>query len=355
MLLVQGTAAGGWAYMAAPLAVMVGLGLSRRRGRGLVATAAAAGVAGVVAGAYLGVGRPSLSVETVAFLYEFQAYHAPRGDGVIRLANACIQVIGSADLLAVLAIAGVAVLMVRRRRLAPAVCLASVALLAMASVNYDVWALPGSLLLYPERLVHWATPLAALPVAAAWGTIRLRRRRTWCAAACAGLLLLGLWRNAVYYQPTALTPAISPQGWRGLLWCRDNLDPRRHCIHGAYETAGMYTPAVAGIFSTGCHLHADQCFGVDWSRGRPITHVFRVTPRGASRRWRTRSDYDRVIAPVETFLARHPGRVVFSDDGIEIIELDQPVPRASNGLPQPIRVAIENISISGARSSERGE
>ena len=90
------------------------------------------------------------------------------------------------------------------------------------------------------------------------------------------------------YQKTALAVA-RPQGgpnrlshpvvgqteYEALLWCRDHLDPARDVVQADYNSAGSYLPAVAGIATTGWHIH---CFVLPYQKPflveRPPTYRF---------------------------------------------------------------------------------
>ncbi len=327
--LVQGTVAGGWAYVAAPLASVVGLVVSRRRARGLGAAAVAGGVALGVLVAYVFAGRPQLNQQTLAWIQDFQRNNAPKGEGLTLVLMTWAYLAASAGpVFGWLGPAAAVMLLLRRKWVVPAVGAGAVALLTVTIINYKDWFLPGSVLLYPERLVLWSTPLAALTAAAAWRCLRplAQRRLAWMAAAI--VLPMAALSQGVFYQHWACRPVISEASWRALLWCRSRLDPRRDHVLSVYKTAGSYLPAVAGVFSTGCHLHIDQCRGNrgECLEGRPITHVFYMAPEAVNRRRHPDGSYRAIRDGLDRFLRAHPGRAVYDADGITIYELDEPVP-----------------------------
>jgi hypothetical protein len=137
--------------------------------------------------------------------------------------------------------------------------------------------LPGSLLLYPERVVYWVAPLVALTLALAWRALpetwTRRQDLRWTLVVL--LLVMATGRHLHSYQRIAWQPETSRQDWEALCWAATHLDPRTDFVWAGYKSTGSYLPAVAGVACTGWHVHH---FALpDWEarfKDRPVTYLF---------------------------------------------------------------------------------
>jgi hypothetical protein len=223
------------------------------------------------------------------------------------------------DLLAGLGTGALLVLVVRGRwRMAGLLGLALL-LLAAILVNAKLWLLPGSVLLYPDRVVFLGVPLCGLAMAGAWAVSGLpgRWRRSAGVVAAVVLLSLAAARHAHYFQRLAARPQMTDGSWEALLWCRVNLDPETAYVHTVYRTPGPYLRAVAGVAVTNFHSVFDQsAASARLRRSRRITHVFDVRGHGIQ-------PPPGREAPVASrhLLATGGARVVFENESVTIHEL----------------------------------
>ena len=289
--LVHGIGAAVWVYVCGPLVLVAGIARVRRW-RPVLAGSAIAGAVGIaVLGAYLTFGRTGADSAAREWTREYQNGFAPKGEGLNLLKSAVADIVRwSGDEAAIGCCLGIAGLLARRRwREAGALTLGVLSILAVV-VNSARWILPGSMALYPERAPYLVNALSALALALAWRALphgSRRRRRTW-AVLLLILVAASLPKYWGRYQKTALVvarplagpnrlshPAVGGAEYEALLWCRDHLDPTRDVVRADYNSAGSYLPAVAGIATTGWHIH---CFILPFQKpffaGRPPTYRF---------------------------------------------------------------------------------
>ncbi len=170
--LIHGVGAAVWLYAIGPVALVAGLASSRSAPWWLAWKPLVSGgtVAVIVLLAYILVGRTEVGANDLAWTRAWQAGYAPAGEGwglLLTTPTNLVSTAGSAGVWP--GIFAAAALLIWRRRLRSLIALAIVALLlCVLLVNSKFWFLPLSFLLYPERVVYWVTPLAAIPMAMAW-------------------------------------------------------------------------------------------------------------------------------------------------------------------------------------------
>jgi hypothetical protein len=291
--LVHGVSAGVWGYTAAPVALVVALRGTRRAGAAVHALAVAAGVAALILLSYRAAGHVRAGEADAAWARAFQAGYAPRGDGWELLLSVPAYVKTGAGSTGVWpGVLALGVLLARKRFRAAAAVAGAALLLCLVVANSRHWVLPLSLVLYPERAVYWATPLAAAATALAWRSLPagLRASGRLRLALVAALVAAGGFRHAAGYQCYAFHPAISRAEWHALRWSARHLDPATDVVLAGYNTAGSYLPAVAGVATTGWHMHFLAMQEAEAAlRHRPLTHRFvtgaeemETQPRGAA-------------------------------------------------------------------------
>jgi len=307
MPLVHGISAAVWLYVAAPVAGLFTLHTCKRRSPYLKTLAGAAAVAGLIMLAYLGAGQKPMSPATLAWIRECQAGLAPTGEGWQLLREALARLVSLGGQFAVLAgTLAALVLLLRRRFAAFAIVGTAGLLLTLLMINSRLWVLPGSALLYPDRMSMWAAPLAALALALAWPA----RTPAVATTGLAAVLLVGAAIvHGQSFQRFACRPYVTRGEWEALCWAEGHLDPGRDYVESRYHTAGAYLPPVAGVGCSGWHYHIfcqeEVSAALD---GRPRTHAFFLRRREAG--------------PLP------PGRVVFQNADVAIVELKaKPRPR----------------------------
>lgn len=256
--LVHSAGAASWLYGVAPVAGVVAFFWTRRKSAALRNFAFAAIVGSLILGAYLIGSKPTPNAAQLAWVHDWHRGYAPDGDGwqlALATPNYVKSSAGSVGIYA--GLLGVAMLLIRRR-FVPVVAAGAVTLLLcalVANARHD-W-LPGSFLLFPERVVYWAPPLAALMMALGWRALPagLRGRPIACWSAAVVLLALALPRQHSHFQRIALAPTMNADEWETLCWARDHLEPGHAYVAASYNSTGSYLPAVAGIACSGWPLH----------------------------------------------------------------------------------------------------
>jgi hypothetical protein len=304
--LTHGVSAATWFYAVAPVPLLVGLATARRRQRAVGSLAVAAAVASFVLLAYRAFGRAQVGQEEIDWVRASYANFFPTEDGwqLLRVVPAYIKTnAGSVGVWP--GVVAVVVLLIRGWFRAAAALAGAFVLLCCVVADARFWVLPMSILLYPERAVYWATPLAAVAMTLAWrslgsgvrGLVSLR-------VALLGILIpaAGL-KHVQGFQRDAIAATVSRAEWSALLWSAANLNAKSDLVESSYKTAGSYLPAVAGIATTGWHMHffALQEIPVVM-RNRPVTHVFVRQKDG------TRADLS-------------AGQVVFQNSEVAIVRL----------------------------------
>jgi hypothetical protein len=118
-------------------------------------------------------------------------------------------------------------------------------------LNAHWWVLPFSLLLYPDRAVYWAAPLAAVAAALAFEAARGRFPAVAAprlALAAAGLLVvLAFVQHVNQYQKIVWNPAVGGDGWEALHWSAANLTAPDTFVRATYGSVGAFLPLSAGV------------------------------------------------------------------------------------------------------------
>jgi hypothetical protein len=257
MPLVHGAGAASWVYCVAPVAGIAALVQAPRCSAAMRQLVVASTFCSMILAACVLVGKPAPSDAQREHIRAWHRSFAPPGEGLQLAWTAPNYVKSSAGSLSLYGGALAAlVLLVRRRGAAVAAAGAVIALISIVAANarYDV--LPGSFLLFPERVVYWAPPLAALLMALGWQALpAIVRRAPVCWGVALALLAFTVPRQYNHFQRIAFVPAISPDAWNTLCWARDHLEPGATFVAAPYNSIGSYLPAVAGIATDGAPLH----------------------------------------------------------------------------------------------------
>jgi hypothetical protein len=322
---IHGAVGAAWVYTLLPAAVVTGLVLSRRRRRGLLHASLAALVALGIGAAYYIVGRPHLAPGAAA---QFRAdavenIFPQTGPAVCTAVGQYLRKSLSTTL-TILAAGGVFLLVFARRWRTLALVLALVASVFLVLLNARYLVLPGSVLLFPERVRDFALVPAALALALAWREIA-RRVVVPCTPRpliALALLVVAGTHHYRYFQKTAFAGEITADEWAGLQWAAVNLNPTTDFVATMYGTSGAYLPGVAGIPVTRWHAHpADQLpEALRMATTRPITHVWWVE-REAVLSPIGRRDYDAEAVALQALLARGGAEPVFVSGGLRVLRL----------------------------------
>lgn len=251
--LVHGVSAAVWVYAVAPVLGAALLARSPRPGRTAAALAGGAAVSAAVLACYLSAGQVYMSPAEIEWSREHLRSDAPQPGPVadaLVASLAYMKQYGGGTVAWVGAASGAALLGLGawRRAAGVAACLAS---LAVVLSNAHWWVLPFSMMLYPDRAVYWAGPLAA--VAAAMAATALRRRSprvlTNPAALAVGLVVLAFIgaQHVNQYQHNVWNPAVGRDGWEALRWARSNLAEPGTFIEATYGSVGSFLPLCAGV------------------------------------------------------------------------------------------------------------
>lgn len=274
--LVHGVSAAVWLYAVAPVVLIVAVARSRCRRQGLLTLMAAAPVACLILAAYRTFGQTAVSDADLAWTRAWQQGYAPKMQGWSAVFLALNYMRSQAGTLTIwVALPALGILCWCRHVRSVLALTALAVLLAMLIINVHYWTLPLSMLLYPERVVYWATPLAALAIALALRTVPVRRRSVLATLVVVGLLYPASVRHRSGYQDVAVHPLVTRAAWEALDWAAHHLHPERDYVSSEYYSAGSYLPGVAGVATSGWHAHhfileeAKAVLGA-----RPVTHVF---------------------------------------------------------------------------------
>ena len=304
--LVHGVSAAVWLYAAAPMVLLLVIKSRRWWWAAMKPLAASAAIAALILTVYLAVGRVVISGAALDWVRDWQARYAPKNEGRLALFSGLPYIWRTEKNALRAGLLAAGVLLVRRRYYPVIALAASTFVFSLLIVNSKHWLLPLSVLLYPERVVYWTAPLSAVAMALAWQSLPAGARRLLATRLLvAGVLALIAFAGHVQsFQRTAFRPKISQAQWQALLWAAENLDREHDYVSAAYNSAGSYLPAVAGIATTGWHLHLLALEDAKIVlRDRVPTHQFLV--RGVER-----TDPD-----------LSPGDVVFENREITILRL----------------------------------
>ncbi len=307
LALIHGVGAGTWFYCAGIWVALAALAQSRlplRTLGGLIWSGAwALGFLLVYRlSGHLDVGQTEMAATRV-----YVQMLAPREEDWTALLSAASFVRkDSGTLLVLLGLGALGMLLVQRRWVALAMMAGVFATLPVLVANARWLLLPGSFLLYPDRVLYWTGPICAVAMALAWrGWPRPWRGTTWVSAGGGALLVVSFCFHNTFYQKSVREGGFTGERWDALVWARAHLQPGEHFVHAAYQTAGSYLPGVALIACDGAHHH--HFIGRQFARldaQRAITHLL----------LENNQDGDQAAA----------GRVVFRNDTVTIIELTHP-------------------------------
>lgn len=279
--LIHGLVAAGWLYIAVPTAIVPAL-LSPQGSASLKRKLAAVSISTITGAAILAMffvaGQPQLDEAAQQWIRTNALDSAFEGSGPGLLTAVPIYIAhGLGWMSAGLLSLGLLTLAILRRFKPLAISMAGLALIAIVLANAKYRILPGSLLLYPDRIQYFAMPLAAVVLALAWSN------RPWkiklggqVALAISAVLLVATWfQHVQHFQKTAVENRISEDVWSALQWSASNLDGSHDYVGNLYGTGGAYLPAVAGVAATDWHVHiAEQSAANNAMRQqRTITHV----------------------------------------------------------------------------------
>lgn len=274
--LVHGVSAAVWIYAVAPVALIVALVRSRCRKQGLLTLSAAAVVACMMLAAYRVFGHVAVSDADLAWTRDWQQGYAPKMQGWTAVFMALNYLRSQAGSMTIwVGLLAIGMLCWRRQQRSVAALAAIALLLAMLIINVHYWTLPLSMLLYPERVAYWGTPLAALAIALGLRTVPGRQRSLLATLVVTGLLCPAGVRHWSGYQQVAVHPQVTRAAWQALDWAAHHLDAEHDYVASAYSSAGSYLPGVAGIATSGWHAHhfiMEEAQAV--LQTRPVTHVF---------------------------------------------------------------------------------
>src|SRR5262249_39861030 len=129
-------------------------------------------------------------------------------------------------------------------------------LLCVAVANARLWLLPASFLLYPERVVYAATPLAAAALALAWRSLPPRLPApTAFRTAFVAPLAVAAGAGTKHGSPRlGWRPGIPKSEWGALQWAAPHPEADHTLVESTYNAAGSYLPATAGVATTGWHM-----------------------------------------------------------------------------------------------------
>ncbi len=256
--LVHGIGGGTWLYCVAPFTVLgcfsTGVSLKRTL-RGL----AVAGVSAcAILGAYRLASAVQVSTENIIATKPYVQIMAPPEDDMRALGSAMLFL--RKDTGTVLLNAGwlaVAALALRGRWRSALLMSGAWLMLAFVVANARWYFLPGSFLLYPDRVIYWAAPLCVVSLVLAWRALpdRFTTIRPINRLLATGTLLLAGYFHLLYYQRPVREGSLGSDAWETLAWARSHLRPGVDFVRADYNTAGAYLPALAMVGCTGSHHH----------------------------------------------------------------------------------------------------
>lgn len=276
--LIHGVGGGTWIYCAGGWISLATLSLARNRRltlRGLAFT-------GVVAAALLGVYRLSGKLELqpherdrIPMFVQLNA--PPESNWPVWLTSIRYVSQNSENLLVWPGWLACVVLALRRQWTAFLLLTAAWLTLITVVANSRWLVLPGSFLLYPERVLYWAAPLCAVGAAlvigrAVWHNAAVKRGLV--AGALGILLLAGYYQNKLY-QKLVREDFVNQDGWEALIWAKEHLRPESDFVETEYNSLGAFLPAFAQVACTGAHHHLFYTKQRNEAHARrPVTHVF---------------------------------------------------------------------------------
>jgi hypothetical protein len=277
MLVIHGVGAGTWIYCAGIWAVLASIAMSRSLRVTLVGLATSALFAAAFLGVYKCVGHLHVDGSGMEMTRKFVQINAPteEGFGAWWVALGYIRKDGG-TLVSLAGLAACMLLVLRRQWRALALLAGPVLALPTAVADARWYVLPGSFLLYPDRVLYWTAPVAVVAMALALRGLRDFWVNPWRArfAALIALAIAGYSQNQ-FYQKTVREDFVPREGFEALVWARRHLDPATDYVMSSYVCWGNYLPAVAQVGSNAIHLHhlvGDE--SEKKCRHRPCTHAF---------------------------------------------------------------------------------
>jgi len=319
--MIHGVGAGTWIYCAGIWITFTTWMISRSPARTLASQA----VAGVWAlfflftywiSGHLDVG-PAEMATTRAFAQQFAP---PEQDWTALFSSFAFLRKESGTLLAIIGMLSCLLVVCRRPRWAFLPLLGAFVTLPLLIANARWWILPGSFVIYPDRVLYWTGPISAVAMALAWRTVSKTLRASngaWVMAF--GLLIVAGYFHNSFYQKSVREIFVTQDGWEALVWSKQHLQPGRHFVHAEYKTAASYLPGVALIACDGAHHHhfIGQKFTEAYQQRIP-THLFLEN-----------------IPPNEDQLSA--GKIVFRNRSVTILETPIRAPSVSAGLGDTLR------------------
>ena len=283
--LVHGISAAVWMYAAAPVVGLTVLTIARKRAAAFMTLLAASLVSVLVLGCYVRVAQVNMSESEI----EWSRGHLcedlpPESTGLRNVLDGFDyfkRFTGSMIVwLGVFSTAGL--LLFRRWRTALALC-ACMTLLWVIYANARWWVLPFSLMLYPNRTVYWAGPLAAVALGLLWKASRRQFPLLGNAyvGMVAGVVLL-TWmfsQHVIQYQRPVWIAAVDRDRWEALCWAEKHLTAPGTFVQVEGDVIGAVFPGCAGV---ACNVWQVNHCALDEKTAllasRPRTH--RVWVRG---------------------------------------------------------------------------
>ena len=282
--LIHGMSASSWVYSVAPVFALLAWWSSADRLRFAVTMLATVACSFVVVMAYMLVGQPTMTEADLVWQRNWQAKFIPQGEGWELLAGIPDYIsFHTGDFAFSLIFVACIVLLATRQWRMLLAATSTFGLITLLVINSKYWLIPGSSIICPLRTIYFLPVMTAVAFGWAWIGINERIRLNPNVGRFLGILLfiIALTQNFPFFQRQAVRPMISRQDYQALKWAEQNLDPKRDYVQSPYNTAGSYLPSVAGIASTGWHMHLTNIAEHDqMMRQRRITYIFEAGSSG---------------------------------------------------------------------------
>jgi hypothetical protein len=304
--LIHGVGGGTWIYCVLAWVLVINLIQAPSRRAAVLAHAGAAAWALILLMVYRWTGTLQVEQAELEETRRFVQVFASRREGLAAWLDAWWFIRkDSGGLIVVIGWAATALLALRR----PGQALLLVAAwcgLATVVANSRWYVLPGSFLLYPDRVIYWSAPLAAVALALCWREVPPGWRcRAVPVLAGTTLLVAAAYFQNNYYQKIVRNPSVDADRWEALVWAREHLHAHEHFVMARYPGAGAFLPAVAQVACSGAHQHH---------------FIGRYVTQANARRTPTHQFLEDVPADVGTLT----GSVVFRNQAVTIVQLGVP-------------------------------
>jgi hypothetical protein len=275
--LIHGVGGGTWIYCAGIWSVLASVAGARSPRSTLVGLALSAMCAGTLLLVYKCVGHLEVNQSEMETTRMFVQMCAPKEEGVAAWWAALPYIRKDGGSLITLGgLVACGVLALRRQWRALALLAGPMLALPTAVADARWYVLPGSFLMYPDRVLYWTAPLAAVAMALAMHALPAGWLGPWSGRVAAVLALsVSAYFHNSFYQKSVREDFVEREGFDALLWAKKNLDPGRDFVMSSCQSLGNYLPAVAQIGSNAAHLHhlaGDEA--LQKCLQRPCTHVF---------------------------------------------------------------------------------